>query len=186
MGRSAESVNSPNEIIRFQADPSSKASIGITYAHSAVHRDIIARATKVLSAGTGITNILIKAPGPLQPHLEWSIVSGGEVEVKFYEAPTVTAEGDDMTATRLFLPSEKTTQMVAKFGGTVSEKGTLLDEDYNGGAGSGVNVRGGSAVHEDAEWIPKLETWYLIEINRITSSKLKVALEWYEVTEIKP
>ena len=175
-----------NQYLRHYTDPTSKTNIMITYAHSAVHRDIIARATKVLSAATGITNILIKAPGPLQPHLEWSIVSGGEIDVKFYEAPTVTAEGDNMTATRLFLPSEKTTQMVAKFGGTVSEKGTLLDEDYNGGGGAGSNVRGGSAVHDDAEWIPKLDTWYLIEINRITSHKMKVALEWYEVPEIKP
>jgi hypothetical protein len=158
--------------------------VQMTYPHAAVHRDTIARASKVFSAAANTTNFLFKAPGPLQPHMEWVITGGGDIEVYFYEGPTVTGEGTDMTKARLYLPSTKTTQMVAKYGGTVSAKGTLKDEAYNGGGGTGSNVRGGSVVHDDAEWIPKLDTWYLIEVIRGTSAKMAVTIEWYEVPEL--
>ena len=166
-------------------DGASRANLFITYPHSAVHRDIIARASKNFAAGTSTINILVKAPGPLQPHLEWNIIGSNDCEVNFYKAPTVATEGTDMTQTRLYLPSTKTTQMITKHGGTVDPKGTLLNEAYNGGGGTGAGVRGGASVHDDAEWVIELGTWYLIEIVRSTSGKVGVELEWYEVPEIK-
>jgi hypothetical protein len=156
--------------------------VGITYAHDAVHRDVIVRASKNFVAGTGTTNILLQAPATLEPHIEWAVIGGGDVEVYFYEAPTITAEGTTMTVSRLYLPSAKTTATVAKFGGTVSAKGTLKGEYYNGGGGAGASIRGGSVVHDDAEWVAKVGTWYLMEIIRGTSNKMNVQIEWYEVS----
>lgn len=158
--------------------------ISITYPHSASHRDLIARATKNFTAASGTTNFLIKSPGPLQAHLEWKIVASGDVEIYFYEGPTVTGEGTAMTQTRIFRDSVKTTQTITKYGGTVSAKGTLLDEAYNGGSGTGGNIQGGSVLHEDAEWLPTVDVWYLVEVIRATSMKMNVTFEWYEVPQI--
>jgi hypothetical protein len=167
-------------------DFSSKGVLGITYAHAAVHRDIIARATRVVAAGTGILNVLFKNPGPLQGHFEWRITASADCEVRLYTAPTVTAEGDSAVITRLFLPSTVTTQGVVKTGGTVSAKGTLADEQWNGGTSAvGNNLTlGGSVVHDDAEYIPDVDGWCLIEIDRKSETKLSIVLEWYEVAEI--
>jgi hypothetical protein len=165
-------------------DGSSRGVLGITYAHAAVHRDIIARATRIVTAGTGIVNVLFKSPGPLQAHIEWAVTAAADTEVRLYKTPTVTAEGTDMVMTRLFLPSEEPIQMTAKTGGTVSAKGTLKDEQWNGGAGTGNNARGGAVIHDDAEFVPDIDEWFLLEINRIVSTKLGIVIEWYEVPEI--
>ena len=166
-------------------DGSSRANLYITYPHSAVHRDIIARATRIYPAADNTTNIIFKAPGPLQPHLEWTVTGGNDLEVRLYKGPTIADEGTDMTKARLFLPSAKTTQMVTKTGATISENGTLIDEAYNGGGGTGAGIRGGAAVHDDAEWVIEVDVWYLLQIIRGQSAKMSVALEWYEVPEIK-
>jgi hypothetical protein len=172
----------PNEVeLLAKARDPAGTPFGLSYAHGAVHNDIIARATRVVSSGTGITNVLFKSPGPLQGHLEYIITAAADTEVRLYEAPTVTTEGTDMVFARLHLGSSKTTQSIAKTGGTVSAKGTLKDEQWNGGAGAGANVTGGSVVHDGAEWLLKVDTWYLIEIDRKTATKLGIALEWYEV-----
>lgn len=156
----------------------------LTYGHAAVHRDIIARATQVVIAGTGIINVLFKSPGPLQAHMEWIVNAAADTEVRLYESPTVTVEGSDMVKSRLFAPTTKTTQSAAKLGGTVSDKGTLLDVQWNGGGGQGSGTFGGSVIHDDAEWVLKVDTWYLIEIDRKASTKLGIVLEWYEVPGI--
>ena len=158
--------------------------IGITYPHSASHRDLIVKATKNFTAASGTTNFLIKSPGPLQAHLEWSVISSGDVEIYFYEEPTVTGEGTDMTSARLFRESVKTTQTITKYGASVSAKGTLLSEGYNGGSGTGNALQGGSVLHQDAEWLPKVDSWYLLEVIRAASVKMNVIFEWYEVPEI--
>lgn len=167
------------------SDTASKAAIGITYAHAAVHRDIIVRATKNFVAGTTPINILFKTSAGVEAHLEYLIQGAADCEVFLYEAPTVTGEGTNMTSARLLRSSTKEIQGVAKSGGTVSAKGTLINEGFNGGSGTGANVSGGAIVHEGAEWVTKADTWYLIEIVRPVSGKAHATLEWYEVPPIK-
>lgn len=170
------------EMLQKARDPAGTP-FSLTYGHAAVHNDIISRATRIIAAGTTAVNILFKSPGPLQAHIEWSIVGAADCDVRVYEGPTVTTEGTDMVQARLHRQSLKTTQTIPKTGGDVSAVGTLIDEQWNGGGGSGAGIRGGSVIHDDAEWIPKVNDWILIQVTRNVSTKLGITLEWYEVKE---
>lgn len=155
--------------------------VQMSYPHAAVHRDTIINGNDRQATGDTEILYLFTAGATLQPHLEYVIKASGGVLVRFYEAPTVTAPGTPITTSRLFRPSEKTTQATITVGGAVSDYGTLLKSQDNGGGGTGANIRGGAAVHDDAEWVLKLGTIYAIRITRETSGSVGLEMEWYEV-----
>lgn len=157
--------------------------VQMTYPHAAVHRDIIANASHYNASATGDILYFFAAGETLQPHLEYVVVAAGSAQVLFYEAPAVATAGTPITKTRLFAPSEKTTQSIVTVGGTVTggNYGTLLKHQFNGGGGTGGNTRGGASVHDDAEWVLKLDTVYCLRIIRATAQVVGVEFEWYEV-----
>ena len=162
------------------------ALVQMTYPHSAVHRDIIINASHYSVAGTGDILYFFATGETLQPHLEYAVTAAGAVQALFYEAPAVATAGAAITQARLFAPSAKTAQAVVTVGGTVTDSnyGTLLKHQFNGGGGAGANLRGGSSVHDDAEWVLKLDTVYCLRIIRADSQVVGVEFEWYEVPEI--
>jgi hypothetical protein len=157
----------------------------LTYAHGAVHKDTIINASNVQAANTGDILYFIKTPNDptKQVHLTYNVRAAGDCEARFYRAPAVNAQGTAMTTTRLHDSSVVVTGAAAYFGGTVTgaNYGTLLKEQFNGGAGMGGNISGGSSVHEDAEFLLRLDTWYCLRLTRAASQKLAVEFEWYEV-----
>ena len=157
--------------------------VQMTYPHAAVHRDIIVNASHYNEAGTGDILYFFATGETLQPHLEYVVTAGAAVQVLFYEGPAVATAGTAVTQTRLFAPSTKTTQGVVTVGGTVTDSnyGTLLKHQFNGGGGTGANLMGGSSVHDDAEWVLKLDTVYCLRIIRAASQVVGVEFEWYEV-----
>jgi hypothetical protein len=161
----------------------------LTYGHAAVHRDIIVNATHVQSAGTGDLLFFVKTPNDetKQVHLEYIVTAGGDCEARWYRAPVRATDGTEITKTRLFDGSTKPTGTLIYVGGTVtgSNFGVLRKEQYNGGGGTGAGIRGGSSVHDDAEWVLELDTWYCLRLTRTGSQKVSVEFEWYEVPEIK-
>jgi hypothetical protein len=160
--------------------------VQMTYPHAAVHRDVIINANNRQAAGTTDVLYFITTGSPLQLHLEYAVIGSAAVQVLFYEGPTVDAAGTAITTTRLFRPSTKTTQAVVTVGGTVTggAYGVLLKHQSNGGGGTGSGTRGGSAVHDDAEWVLKLNTTYCMRVIRDASGTLGVEFEWYEVAAL--
>ena len=156
----------------------------LTYGHDAVHKDIIINANDTTEAGTTEILYLFKTPAVRQIHLEYNVISSGAAIVSFFEDCTVSADGTPVTTSRLFRTSDKVTGAVVTKGPAVLTEGTLLKKQVNGGGGTGSNIRGGSAVHDDAEWVLKLDALYLMKIERTTSGVVGVEFEWYEVPEI--
>ena len=155
--------------------------VGITYSHDAVHRDVIVNAT-IHSAGvSGDRLFLIRTGTPLQMHLVYRVIADKIAVIRFYEGPTVTGVGTPITKSRLHRPSNKPIQAIVNSQPTVSDNGTLIQELSNGGGGTGAGVSGGDLVHEDAEWVLKVDTDYLLVVNVATSTALSVEFEWYEV-----
>jgi hypothetical protein len=176
-------------IDRTRAYDSVDTPFELTYGHAAVHRDIIVNATHVQSAGTGDLLFFFKTPADphRQVHLEYLVTAGGDCEARWYRAPAVATQGTMITRTRLFDGSTKGIGAEVYVGGTVtgSNFGVLRKQQYNGGGGAGGNIRGGAAVHDDAEWVLALDTWYCLRLTRTASQKVSVEFEWYEVPEIK-
>lgn len=162
------------------------ALVQMTYPHSAVHRDIIINANNYTVAGTTDILYFFTSGATFQPHLEYAVTASAAAQVLFYEAPAIATAGTAITRTRLFRPSEKTITATVTVGGTVTDGnyGTLLKHQSNGGGGQGSGVFGGSAVHDDAEWVLKLDTAYCLRIIRGASGTVSVEFEWYEVPEI--
>ena len=171
-----------SDIILKSSDPTNNF-VQLTYGHAAVHRDIIMNANHYTAAGTPDVLFFFNSGVELEVHLEYVVSAGGPVQVFFYESPDVDSVGSPVTTTRLNLKTNKTVESTVTVGGTVvdNDYGTLLKHQFNGGGGGGANIRGGSAVHEDAEWILKHETTYCMRIIRDASAAVGVEFEWYEV-----
>jgi hypothetical protein len=179
----------PNEVeLLLKARDGSNTPFALTYAHAAVHRDIIVNATNVQSAGTSEVLYFFQTPDSAhqQVHLEYIITAGNDCEARWYRAPVIATNGTEITKTRLFDGSLKTTGAKVYVGGTVTggNYGVLRKEQYNGGGGTGAGIRGGSAVHDDAEWVLERDTWYCLRLTRTNSQKVAVEFEWYEVPAI--
>ena len=157
-------------------DSASRANLEITYAHAAVHRDIIV-GFGVRSSGN--TEILFRAPAdPVEIRLLWSVVSAGAVDINFIENPTVTDDGTAVDIYRLNRKSVKATQALVFLDPTFSGGDTLLEAQA--GAGGFLGGSDGSvALHQDAEFILKPSTDYIIQV--LGSSDVTFAGEWYEV-----
>ena len=160
--------------------------VQMTYPHAAVHRDTIINASHYQDAGTGDLLFFIASGETLQMHLEYIVTAFAGARIRFYESPTVNAAGTVVPTVRLNRDTTKTTQAVITVGGTVtgSDFGTLLKDQYNGGGGTGAGTRGGSAVHDDAEWVLKLDTVYCLRITRTSSQIVGIEFEWYEVPQL--
>ena len=183
--RNAERVDFA-EIMRRSNDPVGNI-VQMTYPHAAVHRDTIINASHYQDAGTGDLLFFIASGETLQMHLEYIVKAFAGARIRFYEQPTVNAVGTVVPTVRLNRDTTKTTQAVITVGGTVtgSDFGTLLKDQYNGGGGSGAaGTRGGSAAHDDAEWVLKLDTVYCLRITRATSQIVGAEFEWYEVPQL--
>jgi len=172
------------EVLLKARDPAGTP-FDLTYAHGAVHRDVIINASHVQAAGTTEVLYFMKTPDDLnkQVHLAYAVTGGSDIEVRFYRAPAVATNGTLITTTRLHDSSAKTTGALVYTGGTVTggNYGTLLKEQWNGGGGAGAGVRGGNAVHEDAEFLLRNDTWYCLRVTRTGSQKIGTEFEWYEV-----
>jgi hypothetical protein len=157
--------------------------VTIPYTHDAVHRDVMVNASDYQAAAATEILYFITSPANKEIHLEYSIICGGSVQSLFYEAPDVATAGTAVTLSRLYRPSANAIESTITVGGTVtgSDYGTLLKHQYNGGGGTGSNIRGGSSLHEGAEWVLKVGVPYCLRLIRGSSAALGVEFEWYEV-----
>ena len=179
------SVVDYSKILKTNIDPMSNQFV-MTYAHGAVHRDVIINATHYADAGTADILFLIECGDTLQSHMEWIVTAGAGARIRFYKNPVFTDPGTLITNTRLKTYSGKTTQTKIRVAPTIegSSFGTLLKDQYNGGGGQGAGIRGGSSVHDDAEFLLELEGVYLLRITRLSSQIVGTEFEWYEVNPI--
>lgn len=170
------------EIFKKSSDPTANI-VQMTYPHAAVHRDVIINASHYQAAADGDLLFFFTSGLTLQPHLEYIVVAGGVCRVRFYEDPAIFDAGAVVPGRRLHRGTTKVAQALVNVGGSVvaEDYGTLLKDQYNGGGGGGANTRGGSAVHDDAEWVLKLNTSYCLRLTRAASQITGVEFEWYEV-----
>lgn len=157
-------------------DPSSRAQLNITYDHAAVHRDIIAGCSQRFT-GTAIV-LHIKSPTDRDIHLKFAVESDGQSNWQFYKDADVTADGTPVKTYRLNFNSEKVTGLEIFSAPTVNDNGEeIIDLEL----GTTNNVGGRSAVHEDAEFLLKRDTSYLITLNAAQSRVFSFQAGWYEV-----
>jgi len=104
---------------------------------------------------------------------------GGDMEGAFYEAPTFTG-GAAVSIFNKKRNSSRTTTVTVVVGPTVTNVGTLLENEFVPG-GTGPQAVGG-AGQQRAEWILAPGTKYLFRIiNRAGNNQpASLALEWYE------
>jgi hypothetical protein len=178
-------VNMAN-VLHRSIDPKGNI-VQMTYPHAAVHRDVIVNASHYQTAADTDIIFFFTSGATLEPHLEFAVTGAAGLQVLFYRSPVVATAGTAITRTRLYDPSTKTSESVVTVGGTVTggNFGTLLKHQFNGGGGTGAGVRGGSAVHDDAEWVLRLSTTYCLRIIRNASQIVGVEFEWYEVPPVR-
>lgn len=174
--------NRSNENVEALVD-NNGTTIGITYPHDAVHRDIIVQATDYAAGITGVRNYLLKQGSTKENHLIFGVKCSGAVRVELYEGTTFSSVGTPVPPMRLNRKSVKTTEMLVFHTPTITADGVKIQDIYNGGSGAGGSQNGGDVgAHQDAEWLLKTATDYMVRLTFAASSTVGIVFEWYEVT----
>ncbi len=156
--------------------------VGIAYAHDAVHRDIIVQSTDYVAGVTGTRNYLLRSGDTKENHLVFAVSCSGAARVELYEGATVSSVGTAIPSQRLNRKSAKSTEMLVFHTPTITLDGSRIQTLYNGGSGAGGAQQGGDvSAHQDAEWLLKQSTDYLVRLTFEASSNVGVVFEWYEV-----
>lgn len=143
--------------------------------HHKVHEgqlfSLIHEAVDIASASSQY--YLIRTPSTGIVHFNYTIAADAKSRVRFYEAPTTTADGAVLTPVNTNRLIDSPTTLLAFTGPTVSAPGLLINVDLVGAQGGkhGPSVSG----HADmtiSEWNLKQSTDYLIqaEANGATTS----------------
>ena len=155
--------------------------VGITYPHDAVHRDVIVHASDYATTVATARNYLIVPAAGFDAHMVFSVTCNQATRIQVYEATVTTAAGTAITRARLNRNSARAINVAITVGPTITSDGTLLQDAFNGGGGSGANAFGGQVIHDDAEWVMKAGTAYMVRVTPVSSATLGIAFEWYEV-----
>ena len=149
-----------------------------SFAHSAVHRDVIMQAYDY-AEGVTVRNYLIKVPEGVFPHLVYSVACEEAAQVQFFEGATVSADGTEIIQARLNRNSSRTIQTGTFHSPTITDDGTELPGGYVPGGNGASNPGATVALHDDAEWLLKDNTNYIVRITA-SNSNTAVRFEWYE------
>lgn len=152
----------------------------IDYAHHEIHSGSSFVYTGYATlAASAVQNLLIITPDTTKwAHFTGHVQTSGEATVAFYEGATVSANGTTTTPYNRNRNSATAPTLAIYTGPTVTGDGTLL---YSGLIGSGRSF--GGQVREEAEWILKQNTIYLLRItSAVNDNNVTWALNWYEHT----
>lgn len=164
------------------------SAVTIDWEHQMVHEgDGYSISGKITSLGAGATSYLL-AKNQNGAEVHWRtatvVVEDGPVDLYFYESPTTTADGSELTSYNKDRGSANTPALDVFSGPTVSAVGTELEHSWippTGGTG-GRNI-GGTAERVGGEWILAASTDYLVQItnNSGTTIDLSYYFFWYEL-----
>jgi len=167
------------------AFPSSKAQIKvddydravtITDIEHKIHKGEMFRANAVFSLGVGAEKLALFRTGNVQAHVYGEVTASGDSYMRFYESPTVTADGTPVTFLNKNRAYDTSGTSVTVFDTpTISSNGTLLDPFVMSGS-----INAGGKERQDNEWTLKVNTDYLILIHANAASDYTLKIDWYE------
>lgn len=134
----------------------------------------------VLSLANNASIDLYLTTGALWPHLSWIALMGGDGEMQFYAAPTISVVGTLMARPNLNRGSSRASTLIPYHTPTITNNGTLLLNDaLPGGRGP---QAGGGLARSNTEWILAAGTNYLMRFyNRSGNNQIaSIVLQWYE------
>jgi len=131
-------------------------------------------------ADNGNVTLLIRV-GPRKPHITFSVAAGGDCEIEFREAVSLTANGTALTLYNMDRGSSNS-PTASTFQGPTYTGGTLLANYLNPGGTKNQSV--GGTARNNTEWILAANTNYIVRgINRSGGgTPVSIMLQWYEET----
>jgi hypothetical protein len=171
-------MSSDTEILLGSVD-SFGYSYRATFAHSAVHRDIIMQAQDYVD-GASSREYLINIPAGTNPHLVFTVKCNKETLIEFFEDSTASSLGTEIISARLMRSSLKNIATKIYHSPTITSDGTQLPGDFIQGTTRAGGSGGEASIHDGAEWILKTGTNYLVRLTLESSGKISFKAEWYE------
>lgn len=171
-------------------DPISGALRIITSAHAKVHEGKVFYASNGTDDGSALADdanfdILIKVPADVTPHFVWATWCEGLSQHSFFETPTITDDGDAVTAFDQNRDTANSAAVKIFKAPSISSGGTaIVDGKWRGNSAGGGQPGSGNVAASDSntrEIILKAETNYLIRITaRDGDLRAFVEMFWYE------
>ncbi len=165
----------------LEQDDISGALVNIPVVHHEVHEGEMYQASFVnLAVADDATVDLRLVTGAHYCHFVWDAECGGDGEIQFYEAPTISL-GTQLTVYNMNRPASADNTLDVYHTPTVGAVGTALLHNSVLSGGRGPNASGGSA-RANTEWILKPNTEYLLRLyNRSGNSQpASIVVQWYE------
>ena len=129
-------------------------------------------------ADNGNVTLLVRV-GDKELHLTFSVAAGGDCEIEFREAVSLTANGTALTPYNM-RRSSSNSPTASAFQGPTYTGGTLLADYLNPGGTK--NQSPGGTARNNTEWILAANTNYIVRgINRSGGGQpISIMLQWYE------
>ena len=168
-----------SEIVKAQSktDASDRV-IPIDIIHDRIHTGSMYRVNGEFTLGSGATQYMLFRTSSKTCHIYGEVSSSDIGTFKFYESPTITADGNSITILNKNRNYDASAATATIFSGpTVSDPGTLLDPFII----SSTKKAGGSERNEN-EWNLKPNTDYLFVIySGAASNNIIAKADWYEI-----
>jgi hypothetical protein len=176
----------PVKMVGAGVDAPTQASVSISEIHHFIHLGIFFSAWAINDAlsNNSVIDMLID-PNNAVPHIRGIASIGGNGRFTLYEAPTVSNNGNAITAFNKNRMSSNTAQTQLFLGPTVSSTGTaIMDRLVEGGTGSGIfsTATGGeSSIFE--EYVLNRDRLYLMRLRNISGATriASINLDFYEL-----
>jgi len=181
-----KSSTDQTKVVEILVDPHTGSIQVIQLEHAKIHQgDAYAISGKETGLANAATAYIYAVTGA--SHIHWRAASvtteNGEVDIAFYEAPTVSANGTLVPSFNKNRVSTNTSDLTVYAGPTVTDNGTLLETGWvppTGGVGS--HASGGEVERVGGEWILLPNSSYLISITNNSGGAIDYSYTyfWYE------
>lgn len=174
-------------------DPYHFATTQIDELHRLIHDGMVFHASdKLTGLANGATvDMLLRVPAGLYPHLNRVLLSfgGGDIDILYYEAPTTSAPGTEITEKRNTNRNSSNTASLELYSGpTVTDVGERLGTIWVPPTAGGIGAQAGVAdVSPNEEWVLKTGTDYLLRITNNSGGTINWRYEflWYELSYLQ-
>lgn len=166
-----------------QVDPFAEGLVTIDTVHSRIHQGIFytANALDLTLADNASITFLIRTADNQGAHANPLGIAGGDAELTFFEAPTVTGAGTPLSTINKNRFSSNEAKTLVFLTPSLSADGLELDDHLIVGGVGPVQSVGGSGGFEN-EWILKTDTEYVLRITNRSGAPQPVhlQLDFYE------
>lgn len=169
----------------FNVDANTNTLVGLDFQHNQIHKGLAFTYSELVVLGAGGTrDLLIVTPNSTakKAHFIFDTFANDEINIKFYEDTTTSADGTGVTEVNRDRSSATTADTVITHTPTVTTPGTLLEE-YQLGGSTGLKSGATNPIQRPEYILDVSQSKYMLRVTATNANTdTSIRFEWYEHT----